>query len=207
MPDDEDRPSNRWGWIGIAVAVAFVCAAAGYAVGLREGNDDGYSSLDIGFMHDMTDHHDQAVEMALLARDRAEDPVVRDFASEVLLFQRYEIGLMDAWLTEAGANDRDVDREAMTWMDMSTSVADMPGMATQQQLDDLASLEGRAFDLEFLRLMRAHHEGGLHMADYAEDNASNADVREFAARVARNQTIEVREYTAEIGRLESATAG
>jgi hypothetical protein len=43
----------------------------------------------------------------------------------------------------------------------------MPGMATEEELANLRSLQGTAFDVEFLRLMIAHHQGGLEMAEYA----------------------------------------
>ena len=37
----------------------------------------------------------------------------------------------------------------------------MPGMATEDELAALRRLDGTAFDVEFLRLMIRHHQGGL----------------------------------------------
>ena len=48
----------------------------------------------------------------------------------------------------------------------------MPGMATEEELAGLRSLSGTAFDVEFLRLMIRHHQGGREMAEYAAKHAA-----------------------------------
>ena len=53
----------------------------------------------------------------------------------------------------------------------------MPGMATEEELAELRGLTGTAFDVEFLRLMIRHHQGGLEMAEYAAEHADVAAVR------------------------------
>ena len=67
----------------------------------------------------------------------------------------------------------------------------MPGMATQDELDNLRSLSGTAFDVEFLRLMIRHHQGGKEMAVYAAEHADEAAVRRLADTIADTQTAEV----------------
>ena len=49
----------------------------------------------------------------------------------------------------------------------------MPGMATEDELANLRALSGTAFDVEFLRLMIRHHQGGLDMAQYAAEHADD----------------------------------
>lgn len=44
-----------------------------------------------------------------------------------------------------------------------------------------------------LSLMQDHHRGAVQIADYAAKNAKSAWVRELAARMARNQRIEINE--------------
>ena len=51
----------------------------------------------------------------------------------------------------------------------------MPGMATEEELANLRSLSGTAFDVEFLRLMIRHHQGGL--ADGAVRRGARRDRR------------------------------
>jgi len=56
------------------------------------------------------------------------------YAREVILFQEREIGWMDDWLADDGYPQGQPDREAMTWMAMSSSVGEMPGMQSLESL-------------------------------------------------------------------------
>jgi uncharacterized protein (DUF305 family) len=79
----------------------------------------------------------------------------------------------------------------MSGTDSSSPGALMPGMATDQELDQLRSLSGTAFDVQFLRLMIRHHQGGLKMAEYATAHAQETPVRTLATSIAQTQTAEV----------------
>ena len=89
----------------IVPALAFLAGAVGYLVGDRESGPP-TSAVDTGFLQDMIDHHEQAVTMASLANGSASNPVVRHLAREVLIEQRYEIGLMDGYLQARAVADR-----------------------------------------------------------------------------------------------------
>ena len=85
----------------------------------------------------------------------------------------------------------------MAWMGpdmaghaMASGSALMPGMATEEELTNLRSLEGTAFDVEFLRLMIRHHQGGLKMAQYAAAHGETDVVRTLAKSIAESQTAE-----------------
>jgi uncharacterized protein (DUF305 family) len=75
-------------------------------------------------------------------------------------------------------------------MDMGQSDL-MPGMATQEELAALRNLTGTNFDVEFLRLMIRHHQGGKGMAVYAAAHADVPAVRRLAGTMADTQTAEV----------------
>jgi uncharacterized protein (DUF305 family) len=201
---DGERRINPWP-IALAAALIFLGGAFGYLIGVR-GSEAPSSSVDVGFLNDMSDHHDQAVTMALLALERSEDQVVLGFAQDVLVFQRSELGAMSVYLADQGATRAsfDPERTAMEWMGMPTTLSSMPGMATDEDLALLQAAEGEAFDLLFLELMGAHHEGGIHMSEFAAANAEDPRVRALAGRMAENQTIEVREYESYADRLRAA---
>lgn len=185
-------PPTRGQAVGLALALLFLAGAVGYMIGGDRPPRE--SSAEVGFLRDMTAHHDQAVEMASLALDQATEPLVRSFAREVLIAQRYELGLMSAWLGEWGY-DFDADRaQAMAWMGVPTPVAEMPGMASEVQMDALRAAQGRAFDSLFLSLMSEHHRGGADMATAAVSLVHEARVLSLAEGVARNQRIEINEY-------------
>ncbi len=71
--------------------------------------------------------------------------------------------------------------------------AQMPGMATDAQLRELAASSGRAADELFVTLMTAHHLGGIEMAQYAVDHAGLAKVRSMAQSMITGQRGDIAE--------------
>ncbi len=184
----------------LVVAFAFLGGAMGYLLGHRtSGPPD--SAVDTGFLQDMIDHHEQAVSMASVATAGASDPLVRDMAREVLIEQRYEIGLMDGYLQARDEERGAPERQVMAWMGRPVPLADMPGLATPEQMDALQAADPDATNLLFLELMKAHHLGGIDMAEYAARHAADPRVRHLAEVMARVQRQEVREYELKIAEL------
>jgi uncharacterized protein (DUF305 family) len=197
-------PRSRLQWIVLAVALLFLAVATGYAIrAFAEPDPDELSAVDQGFLLDMIDHHEQAVEMAIIAQERASDPIVQSFAGEVILQQRWELGVMETVLGRSGLERSfDPDRPAMGWMGMATVPSSrMPGMASEEQLEELRTAPPDEVNRLFLELMAEHHRAGVHMAEYEAENGSNPYVRQFAGDIARNQTSEVAEYERALERL------
>ena len=87
-------------------------------------------------------------------------------------------------------NDTDL---AMAWMDEAMPLDRMPGLATQTDIDAFVAARGADADVMFVRLMSAHHQGGIHMAEHAADHAANAEVRLMASQMASGQLEEIDE--------------
>lgn len=183
--------------VALVAAFAFLASAVVYVVDSRESQP---GAVDVGFYQDMTVHHEQAIELSMIELAVGEDPAASTFAKEILMFQSREIGIMATRLEDWGASG-DRPPTAMAWMDMSIPVSEMPGMATEEQVDALGAAEGRDADALFLDLMAEHHRGGIHMASYAATHAENAEVRELAGRMARLQATEVNEMAQTAERL------
>ena len=153
------------------------------------GADRAPSEVDIGFARDMIVHHQQAVLMAAYTREHAGSDEVRLLAGTIDSAQQREIGQMVGWLQSWGRPTAS-DRVPMSWMtdEMPGHMHDdvgagsMPGMASPAEMDRLVNLTGKRLDMEFLRLMTRHHEGGLPMAKDAATHAQTGYVR-AAARV------------------------
>jgi len=179
----------------LVIALVFLGGAFGYFFGVR-GSKTLTSAVDTGFMVDMSEHHDQAVQIAIMELAHGEDMTVKGFAQDVLLFQRSELGAMSVLLDDHGASRPEYDphRTVMAWMNMSTELQSMPGLASPDQLTQLEAARGSESDLLFLTLMSTHHTGGLHMAQYASEHGSDPRVTELAGRMATNQAAEVKEY-------------
>lgn len=191
-------PSRRW-TVAIVLGLLYLAGIVGFVLGHRPGPD--LNRRDIGFLQDMAIHHEQALTMASLANAKATESLVRHFTREVTADQNYELGIMDQLLLEQGKDRGKLGRRAMTWMGMSTPLNGMPGMASKAQLDALQTATGREVDRLFLTLMREHHRGGVHMASFAARAGKDKRVRELAARMARNQKLEMGEYDDAVQRL------
>jgi uncharacterized protein (DUF305 family) len=184
------------------IAVGLVALGGGLAValGIVRTDTPTSGSVDAGFSRDMANHHLQGVEMANLALALSHDDAVRGLAFDISATQTNQAGRMQGWLSlwgvpltggepmawmgDAGHGGHDMD------MDMDMDGAPMPGMATEEELANLRGLSGTAFDVEFLRLMIRHHQGGKDMAEYAAEHAGIAVVRDLAGTIAESQSAE-----------------
>jgi uncharacterized protein (DUF305 family) len=185
---------GRSGWI-VVLAALLVGTMLGLGIGLviprlRTPGDD---SADAGFLRDMSTHHAQAVEMAMIVHEKATDPQIVYLATDIALTQHGQIGYMQAWLRDWHLSPTS-SRPPMAWMpDSAGSVVNglMPGMATPEQMAALRKATGKDLDIQFLTLMRAHHLGGIHMAQEAVKLAHNDDVTWLAGTMVTAQQGEI----------------
>ncbi|MEQ8859307.1 MAG: DUF305 domain-containing protein [Pseudomonadales bacterium] len=154
----------------------------------------GYSPADVLFMQDMIPHHHQAIEMAELVAQRTNRPELIDVAGRINASQGDEIAFMQQWLRERGQRVPDPTAHAA----MHTS-HQMAGMATPEQMAELASLDGTEFDRLFLQLMIRHHDGAVTMVEELLDQAGSAYdpvLFEFTTDITNDQTAEIERMNA-----------
>ncbi|HUS22486.1 MAG TPA: DUF305 domain-containing protein [Aeromicrobium sp.] len=179
--------------LALVAAVAYVLTK-----GADDGGDTTPSTVDIGFAQDMIVHHQQAVLMAAYTREHAGSDEVRALAGAIDSAQQREIGQMTGWLQSWG-KPLESDRLPMSWMadEMPGHMHDelgagsMPGMASPAEMDRLVNLTGKRLDVQFLRLMIRHHEGGLPMAKDAASHARTGYVRNTARTMIQDQQREI----------------
>lgn len=152
------------------------------------------SSVDAGFARDMSIHHQQAVEMSFIVRDRTDDEDVRRLAYDIINTQANQRGMMLGWL-ELWDLPKSASGPPMKWMGHTVTPRGdgslMPGMATDAELDALRSAEGRKAEVLFLRLMTVHHRAGADMAQAAAGSAETEAIRNLAAGMVRGQESEI----------------
>jgi len=161
----------------------------------------GYSPADVKFMSDMIPHHHQAIQMAELVSGRTNNPELIDVAGRINGSQGDEIEFMQQWLRDRG--ERVPDPTAHHAMHTSHTMA---GMATPEQMAELAAAQGTAFDRLFLQLMITHHEGAVKMVDeLLEEPGSAFDpvLFEFTSDVTNDQTAEIERMNAMLVSLSS----
>lgn len=192
--------------IPVAAAVVLV-GVVGLLVGalvaglLLRSSTPSATSVDAGFAREMQVHHGQAVQMAVLVRDRTDDPAVRSLALDVLLTQQNQQGQMAGWLQVWGLAQTAAG-PPMQWMtehdghgsgpDGSGPPEQMPGLVSAEQLALLEQAEDVEAERLFLALMIPHHEGGVEMAEYAAAEASTPAVRRLASSIVTAQAAEIR---------------
>ncbi|MER7546115.1 DUF305 domain-containing protein [Actinomadura sp.] len=177
----------------VTIAVAVLVLIAGAALLARTGaRGPGTAGPEAGFARDMSAHHAQAVRMSFIVRDRTDDPDVRLLAYDIITAQQAQIGMMTAWLDEWGAPKADPSG-GMRWMSGHGGHRGgaMPGMATREQLAELEKASGRAAEVLFLRLMIAHHRGGVDMAEAVLARTGHDRVRRLARTMVTGQRSEI----------------
>jgi uncharacterized protein (DUF305 family) len=195
---------SPWRLVVFGVALLFLGASIGYFVTRRSDRPPGAGSVDVGFLQDMRYHHDQATQMSLayLQKPAAEqDPQLRIIAAEILLGQQLEAGAMVQLLHDYGQPDSNESGTGMTWMSMPLPIAQMPGMATAEQIAAMKAATGVDADRQFAELMLNHHLGGVHMAEYAADHVREHDVRVLAESMVKSQDSDINELRAILTRL------
>ena len=152
-----------------------------------------YIAADVEFMRGMIPHHQQALEMAELVAERTNRPELVDIAGRIQVSQSDEIEFMQGWLTERG--EEAADPMAHHGMHDGQEMPPMSGMATPEQMADLAAADGTAFDRLFLELMITHHEGALTMvSDLLSQSGSAYDpvLYDFTTDIKSDQRAEIR---------------
>ena len=175
-----------------------------------------FNAADVAFAQMMIVHHQGAIQMADLAPSRAQNQDVLALAARIKAAQAPEIDQMTSWLTAWGAapsmmsgsatsgmGGMDMGGMDMGGMDMggTTSAAEssamsMPGMMSGDQMQQLESASGAAFDKMFLELMIVHHQGAVEMAETEIADGSNPEAVALAQKIKSDQTAEIAEIQA-----------
>ena len=196
--DDDDVVVLSW-WqhpvnvIALVVATLLIGGMVGWLISDTAADPAG-SDVDVGFLQDMRVHHDQAVQMAWIFLTRPDtDPGLRTIARSIIVGQSQETGRMIQLLRDMDAAEAPETDEAMAWMGMPTTHDAMPGMATEEELVALGDADSADADALFVELMTRHHQGGVHMAEFAASEGENTAVRSMAESVVNSQTAEIHE--------------
>ncbi|WP_423918727.1 DUF305 domain-containing protein [Frigoribacterium sp. 2-23] len=213
------EPGRRLRLVIASVIALAVVLLIGVAVGRLSSPNPvvpGQDSVEAGFSRDMQVHHEQAVEMSMLVRDRTDDASVRLLSYDIATAQAQQAGQMYAWLEVWGVSQAPSE-PTMTWMSRPTldgsygehahgSTATpsggattsthtpggrMPGLASAADLARLQTLSGVDAERLYLTLMIAHHVGGVEMADAVLARSDNAQVRALASGMVSIQQSEI----------------
>lgn len=212
-PDDLDgtedgaAPRRRRLWWPAALAAAVALALGVPALVASGTSASGSSTLSVpaddspeaGFARDMATHHQQAVDLSFVVRDRTADEPTRTLAFDIINTQANQRGMMMGWLDQWGLSQHST-ATPMAWMKMGHDYQAhdgslMPGMATNTQIAKLRTLNGRDAEVFYLQLMIEHHKGGVEMAQGYVDKARNDTEKRLAQSMVVAQTSELQLMT------------
>ena len=139
--DDEDGSIVLPWWqhpiniLTLVITAAVLAALIGWMVG-DSSTELEHSEVDTGFLQDMREHHEQAVYMGFVYRSLADiDPGLNTVAGSIILGQDIDIGRMVQMLRMFGEPEANEGDTSMAWMGMPTERGEMPGMATEEDLE------------------------------------------------------------------------
>ena len=154
-----------------------------------------WTEADVHFMQGMIPHHAQAIVMARLAVPNGASEPIRILAGRIINAQVDEIATAQRWLRDRG---QEVPEAKPGPMKMKMNGVEhemlMPGMLTDEQLQQLAQARGADFDWLFITSMIQHHKGAVDMVKqlFATPGAAEDErVFKFASDVNVDQTTEI----------------
>jgi len=172
-----------------AVVAAFTVAGCGSDTDSNDStNSSGaqFNNADVTFAQSMIAHHEQAVEMATMAQERASSTEVKQLADKIAAAQGPEIDTMTGWLEDWG---QEAPPDSESGMDHSGS--DMSGMMSDADMESLGTATGAEFDQMFLTMMIEHHTGAIEMAQTEQQDGENPDAIALAEKIEADQTTEI----------------
>lgn len=162
---------------------AFAAAASLAVAGC--GDDDPSStaadgnSTDRAFVAEMVPHHQGALDMAKIARQRGQSPFVRTLAEDIVRTQTEEISEL-----------RKQDRELA---DAGVEKGMLGGGHSSMGMEDAASLKtAEPFDRAFLEMMVPHHQSAVEMAKTELAEGKDPELKQLAQDIIDAQEREMR---------------
>jgi uncharacterized protein (DUF305 family) len=148
------------------------------------GEDAAFNDADVTFARGMIPHHEQAIEMAQMAEERAQDPRVLDLAGRIEAAQQPEIETLTGWLEDWGAEDGGTDHGGT---DHGS------GMMSDEDMSALTAATGTEFDRLFLEQMIEHHTGAVEMAETESADGHHPEALDMAETIRDTQQAEIAE--------------
>jgi uncharacterized protein (DUF305 family) len=176
-PDKSRRSAFLKTWAtGLAVVLAITAAVAVAGVGGYELPWSGRDRIaDQTWMRHMKTHHEQGIELASIAAQRANDPHLRALARLMVASQRGENRIFESWWQH--------------WFDEPMAICSAAERA--QMPGQLGAAPAASFDALFVELMSIHHAGAVAMADRELKSRGDPRLRVMAHAIRHEQQGEI----------------
>jgi uncharacterized protein (DUF305 family) len=170
---------------GAALAAVALAVAAPAAAQAKT------TPADRAFVREMVPHHEMAVEMAEMARMKADHRRIKTLAKSIIEDQNAEIRQLTAIRKRLNVKPLPSghdEHEAMM-RDAETLGLTMDEMGMDMDMDELEG--AKPFDKPFIDMMITHHQGAIRMARAELDKGGNAQLRAIARAIISAQKREI----------------
>jgi uncharacterized protein (DUF305 family) len=142
------------------------------------------SDFDQLFIDMMVPHHEGALGMARIARQRADRPEIRQMADDTLRSQDAEISRMRQWRREWFGSDATPPMNLMPTIGGSMAGINHAGQTMDMAVDvDRLRLASGPFDLAFIDAMIPHHQSAIEASRVALQQATRAEIKDLALAI------------------------
>jgi uncharacterized protein (DUF305 family) len=173
----------------LALAAAVLLAACNQGGGDQESGtapaEAAPNDADVTFTQNMIPHHQQAIETAKLVDSHTDRPELRKLADSIVTSQTQEITQMQGWLRSWGKPETPPEGHG------GHGDTEMPGMMSEADMRRLMEATGTEFDLAFVEMMAAHHQGAIDMANTELKDGSLPEVTRLAQQIIDTQQDEI----------------
>lgn len=171
--------------LGVLVTLALALGACA-----DEGDEGlaGNPDANRAFLESMIPHHESAIEMAKMAKRRAEHRELVDLAKGIIDTQRREIRQIERIHQRLFEQKIIPNQDAHAGLGLSAQEA---GMVHTEPTAALA--QAKPFDKAFIDEMVAHHQGAIRMARAVLSETEDDETRSLAGAIVRAQSDEIRQ--------------
>jgi hypothetical protein len=176
MPQSILRRSAAQSLLGCALVVALLGSPVSAELGPEiEGLFRATEYYEINFLADMIDHHAMTIAMSELCEDRAVHQELLAMCVQMAAAQTAEIIQMQTWLNQ--------------WYNLDYQ----PALDDEDlhHLQMLGETTGAEFEIMFLRLMIAHHDGAVKQAVPCTMRAEHAELADLCVEMHDMQIQEI----------------
>jgi uncharacterized protein (DUF305 family) len=133
----------------------------------------------------MIPHHQQAIDMAKLVDSHTDRPELRKLADSIMTSQNQEISQMKGWLSSWGKPETPPEGHG------GHGETEMPGTMSEADMSRLMEATDNEFDLMFVEMMAAHHQGAIDMANTELKEGSLPEAKRLAQQIIEAQRAEI----------------
>ena len=164
-----------------AAVVAVALVAAGREPAVRQNKD-------VMFLQMMVVHHAQGIAITALVDGRDVRTEISMIAAAIRVTQADEIDRMSGWLRARG-------QPASADPGAHAAHGGLPG-TTEQELQEVEGRTGADFERAWINLLVAHQDDAVQLARQELAGGTDPPIREFAGRVDRSRTAQLKQLTA-----------